>query len=133
MLLQEVHLQFFYRPPLGTALRSLWTLFISVPGLALTHVQDLALGIVELHEVHTGTPLRTLKDPWMAFLPSSESMAPHILALISSAYLKPKMECVNINNENTPPMCTVGIKLFFVFRIQQRDWYKYLGLILSCL
>jgi len=32
-------------------------------GIALTHAQDLALGLVELHEVHTGPPLQSVKVP----------------------------------------------------------------------
>ncbi|GAB0188195.1 cAMP-dependent protein kinase inhibitor alpha [Grus japonensis] len=34
-----------------------------IPGVALTHVQDLALGLVELHAVHTGPPLKPVKIP----------------------------------------------------------------------
>ncbi|GAB0178969.1 cAMP-dependent protein kinase inhibitor alpha [Grus japonensis] len=36
---------------------------IVVLGIALTHVQDLALGLVELHAVHTGPPLQPVKVP----------------------------------------------------------------------
>ena len=32
-------------------------------GIAPTHVQDLALGLVELHEVRTGPPLKPVKVP----------------------------------------------------------------------
>ncbi|KAF4794471.1 hypothetical protein TURU_101855 [Turdus rufiventris] len=32
-------------------------------GIALTQVQDLALGLVELHEVHTGPPLKPVQVP----------------------------------------------------------------------
>ncbi|KAK4824932.1 hypothetical protein QYF61_021552 [Mycteria americana] len=36
---------------------------VFVLGIAPTHVQDLALGLVELHEVHTGPPLKPVKVP----------------------------------------------------------------------
>ncbi|KAK4827563.1 hypothetical protein QYF61_019187 [Mycteria americana] len=36
---------------------------VFVLGIALTHVQDLALGFVELHEVHTGPPLKPVRVP----------------------------------------------------------------------
>ncbi|NXW38884.1 F16P1 bisphosphatase, partial [Phaetusa simplex] len=36
---------------------------VFVPGLAMTHVQDLALGLVELHEVLTGPPLKPVQVP----------------------------------------------------------------------
>jgi len=39
-----------------------------VLGIALTHVQDLALSHVELHEVHTGPPLQPVKVPLDAIL-----------------------------------------------------------------
>jgi len=34
-----------------------------VLGIALTHVQNLALGLRELHEVCTGTPLKSVQVP----------------------------------------------------------------------
>jgi len=34
-----------------------------IPGVAKIQVQDLALGLVEPHEVHTGPPLRVVKVP----------------------------------------------------------------------
>jgi len=34
---------------------------VFVLGIALIHVQDLALGLVRLHEVHTGPPLEPVK------------------------------------------------------------------------
>ena len=34
---------------------------VSVFGIALTHVPVLALGLVELHEVHTGPPLQPVQ------------------------------------------------------------------------
>ncbi|KAK4821259.1 hypothetical protein QYF61_017137 [Mycteria americana] len=36
---------------------------VFVLGIAPTHVQDLALGLVELHEVHMGPPLKPVKVP----------------------------------------------------------------------
>jgi len=34
-----------------------------VLGIALTHVQDLALGLIELHEARTGPPLQPVQVP----------------------------------------------------------------------
>lgn len=39
-----------------------------MPGFALTHVQDLAHGFVELHGVHMEPPLKVSRSIWMAFL-----------------------------------------------------------------
>ena len=36
---------------------------VLVFGIALTHVQDLALGLVELHAVHAGPPLQPVQVP----------------------------------------------------------------------
>ncbi|PKU47710.1 hypothetical protein llap_1990 [Limosa lapponica baueri] len=36
---------------------------VFVPGIAMTRVQDLALGLVELHEVRTGPPLTPVQVP----------------------------------------------------------------------
>ncbi|CAN0123198.1 unnamed protein product, partial [Bubo scandiacus] len=36
---------------------------ILIPGVALTHVQDFALGLVEPHEVHRGPPLELVQVP----------------------------------------------------------------------
>ena len=36
---------------------------VFVLGIALIHVQDLALGLVELHEVRMGPPLKPVKVP----------------------------------------------------------------------
>ena len=36
---------------------------VSVLGIVPTHVQDLALGLVELHEVRMGPPLKPVKVP----------------------------------------------------------------------
>jgi len=36
---------------------------VFVLGIAPTQVQDLALGLVELHEVHTGPPLKPVRVP----------------------------------------------------------------------
>jgi len=57
-----------------------------VLGIAPTHVQDLALGLVEPHEVLMGPLLKLVQVPlWMASLPSGMSTAP--LSLVSSANL----------------------------------------------
>ena len=48
---------------LRAALTSFSTQPVFVLGIALTHVQDLALGLVELHEVHMGPPLQPVQVP----------------------------------------------------------------------
>ncbi|KAK4821227.1 hypothetical protein QYF61_015795, partial [Mycteria americana] len=58
---------------------------VIVLGFALTNVQDLALGLVEIHEFHMGPPLKPLRSLWMASRPSSVSAKPH--SLVSSANL----------------------------------------------
>ena len=45
-----------------------------VPGVALTHVQDLALGLVELHDVRTGPLLKPVKVP-MDDIPSLQHVS----------------------------------------------------------
>jgi len=56
------HVQVFIRQYPEVLLRAALNLFSAQPVLvlvyALTHVQDPALGFVELHEVHTGPPLQ---------------------------------------------------------------------------
>ena len=65
---------------------------VLVLGIAPTQVQDLALGLVEPHEVRMSPLLQPAKVPldgilslWMASCPSGESAAP--LSLVSSANL----------------------------------------------
>ena len=54
---------------------------VSVFGIALNHVQDPALGLVESHEVSTGPPLQPVQVPLDGTsLPSSVLTAPHSLA-----------------------------------------------------
>jgi len=48
---------------LRTALNPFCTQPVFVFGIALTHVQDLALGLVGPHEVHTGPPLKPVQVP----------------------------------------------------------------------
>ncbi|KAK4818029.1 hypothetical protein QYF61_004153 [Mycteria americana] len=48
---------------LRAALNPFSSQLVFVLGIAPTHVQDLALGLVELHEVHTGPPLKSVKVP----------------------------------------------------------------------
>ena len=56
---------------------------VLILGVALTHVQDLAPGLVEPHDVQTG-PLSSLsRSLWMASHPSGVLTAPH--SLVSSA------------------------------------------------
>ncbi|GAB0176690.1 epithelial membrane protein 1 [Grus japonensis] len=50
-------------PSPQAALNPFSTQPIVVLGIALTHVQDLALGLVELHEVSTDSPLKPVKVP----------------------------------------------------------------------
>jgi len=47
----------------SAALHPFFTQPVFVLGIALTHVQDLALGLAELHEVRTGPPLKPVKVP----------------------------------------------------------------------
>ena len=47
---------------LRAALNVFSTQPVSVLGVALTHVQDLALGLVELHEVQIGPSLKPVKS-----------------------------------------------------------------------
>ena len=37
---------------------------VSVLGIVLTQMQDLALGLIELHEVGLGRPLKPVHIPW---------------------------------------------------------------------
>ena len=53
---------------------SAWSVFAL--GIALTHVQDLALGIVELHEVCAGPPLKPVKVP-LKSIPFPPARQPH--------------------------------------------------------
>ncbi|PKU36298.1 rna-directed dna polymerase from mobile element jockey-like [Limosa lapponica baueri] len=46
-----------------------WSVFVL--GISLTYMQDLALGLVELHEVHIGPPLKPVQVPLDDFLPLS--------------------------------------------------------------
>jgi len=60
------HVQLFiHQYPQVLVLRGALNPFILQPvlivGLALTHVQHLALGLVELHEVHTGPLLKLIQ------------------------------------------------------------------------
>ena len=71
---------------LRAALNSLIVQTVFVLGIDPTHVQDLALGLVELREVCTGSPLQPAKvPPDGTSLPSSMSTAPH--SSVSSANL----------------------------------------------
>jgi len=54
-------------------------------GIASIQVQDVALDLVELHEVHTGPPLKPVKVPLDGKPSSNVSTAPH--SLVSSANL----------------------------------------------
>jgi len=65
---------------LRAALNPLSAQHVFVLAIAPTHVQDLALVLVELHEVHTGPPLLS-RSLWMASLPSSVSTTLHSLVL----------------------------------------------------
>ncbi|GAB0183112.1 cAMP-dependent protein kinase inhibitor alpha [Grus japonensis] len=48
---------------LRAAFNSFFTQPVVLLGIEPTHVQDLALGLVELHEVHIGPPLQPVKVP----------------------------------------------------------------------
>jgi len=58
---------------LRTTLESLSTQPVLVFGIALTQMQDLALGLVELHVVHAGPPLQPVKVP-LNGIPSLQSI-----------------------------------------------------------
>ncbi|KAK4829379.1 hypothetical protein QYF61_003719, partial [Mycteria americana] len=65
-LLGHVELLINQRPQvflLRAALNPFTAQPVFVLGIAPTHVQDLALGLAELHEVHTGPPLKPVKVP----------------------------------------------------------------------
>ncbi|CAM9935932.1 unnamed protein product, partial [Bubo scandiacus] len=80
-----IHQHFFHpliptSPSPRAALNPLITQPVFVLGIALTHVQDLAVGLLELHEVCTGPPLKPVQVPLDGTsLPSSVSTAPHSL------------------------------------------------------
>ena len=61
------HSQFSIHQQRQVLLRAILNPLISQPvfvlGIAPTHVQDLALGLVELHEVCTGPPLQPIQVP----------------------------------------------------------------------
>jgi len=58
---------------------------VLVPGLAPTHVQDLALGVVEPHEVHMAHFLSLSRSCWIVSSPSGVLTSP--LSVVSSANL----------------------------------------------
>ena len=68
-----------------------------------------------------------------AVVTMSVTLANYCLMKIHRPYLKPKMKCIDTNNENKNPMCAMGAKLVSVFRIQRRAEYEFLWLILGCL
>ncbi|XP_074674578.1 translin-associated protein X isoform X2 [Strix aluco] len=70
---------------LRAALNPLIAQPVFVLGIAPTHVQDLACGLIELHEVCTAPPLKPVQVPLDGSLPSSLSTSPH--SLVSSANL----------------------------------------------
>ena len=49
--------------PLSAALKTFFTQPVPVLGITLTQMQDLALGLVELHEVDMGPPLKPVQVP----------------------------------------------------------------------
>ena len=48
---------------LGAGLNTFSVQVVCVLGVALSHVQDFALGLAEPHEVCTGPPLKPVQDP----------------------------------------------------------------------
>jgi len=60
---------------LRAALKPLSAQPVLVSGIAPTHVQDLALGLVALHVVHSGPPLQPVKVP-LDGVPSLQSVNP---------------------------------------------------------
>ena len=50
--------------PLWAALKSFSTKSVFVVGIAPAQMQDFALGLIELHEVGLGRPLKPVHIPW---------------------------------------------------------------------
>jgi len=71
---------------LGAAFNPFSTQPVFVLGIALTRVKELALGLVELREVHMGPPLKPAKVllDGMPSLPSSVSATPHSLVSLGN-------------------------------------------------
>jgi len=59
---------------------------VLVFGIAPTHTQDLALGLVELHAVHAGPPLQPVKVP-KGFLLLEKAISPGSVKLKVLAYI----------------------------------------------
>jgi len=108
------HVQLFIHQYLQVLLgRAALKLFIPQPllivGVVLTQVQDLALGLIEPHEVHTGPLLELVQVPLDDLRPSGGLTAP--LSLVSSADLledaldlaKSLMKMLHSTSPNTDP------------------------------
>jgi len=72
---------------LRAALNPLYAQPVFVLGIALTQVQDLALGLVEPREVHTGPPLKLVRVPLDGFL--SLQHVDHTTQLVAEGALNP--------------------------------------------
>jgi len=122
---------FFYQSPralLGqAALNHSITQPVLLLGVALTQVQDLVLGLVELHKVHMGPLLKSLKNPQMASLLSKSNVPLHLVspANLLMAHLIPlsmsMMKILNSIRPSTDPQrmqlisgCHLNIKLWSV-------------------
>jgi len=95
---------------LRAALNPFIAQLVLIAGVALTQVQDLALGLVEPHEVHTGPLLKLVQVP-LDGIPSAP------LRLVSSADLlrvhsillsRSQMKILNSTGPSTDPSDTTG-------------------------
>ncbi|PKU42690.1 rna-directed dna polymerase from mobile element jockey-like [Limosa lapponica baueri] len=95
-----------HQHPQVLLLRAALNLFSSQPvfvsGIALTQVQDPALGLVELHEVHTGPPLQPVQVP-LDGIPSLQSVDRTTLGVIrklAESTLSRGIDTVHITNND---------------------------------
>jgi len=79
---------------------------VFVLGIALTHLQDLALGLVELHEVRTGPPFKSVEVPLDGIPSLSLSTAPH--SSVSSTNLR-KVHSVPLSMSLTKMLSSMGL------------------------
>ena len=73
-------------------------------GIALTHVQDLALGLVDLHEVRTGPPLKPVKDGIPSLQCVNHTTQLGVVCRFAEGALDPTMSLMKILNSADPDM-----------------------------
>ncbi|KAK4810535.1 hypothetical protein QYF61_004498 [Mycteria americana] len=120
------HVQFFiHQYPQVLLCRTILNPFTPQPvlilGIAPNHVQALALGLVELHEVHMGLLLKPVKVPLDGILLSSVSTAPFSLVLSADLLrvhsVPLSMSLMKILNSIGPRDRTFSLSLLFFFNI----------------